>query len=194
MLAEQVLHGVDGGADALDQGIAVPGVADRRREHVAERQRAVVAQEQHVGVEGAWHAGGEKAGAGYEIEAERAEMLDGRASRRAPLAADDLGPAPLCRVDHDRNVAAGPVEVRLHHLQREGRRDPGVEGVAAALEHAHPDGRRDPMRAGHDPEGPLDLGAGREAVRVDVLRHASRLPGQRARNLTRSGPDAKHWT
>jgi hypothetical protein len=35
VLAEEVLHGVDGGADALDQGIAVPGVADRRREHVA---------------------------------------------------------------------------------------------------------------------------------------------------------------
>ena len=84
MLLEQVLHGVDGRADALDQRIAVARIADRGRQHVGDAHRAVVAQQRHPGVEGAGNAGREQPGAGHEIEAELvAIMRDGGAGRDA---------------------------------------------------------------------------------------------------------------
>ena len=138
MLAEQLLDRRDGGAGALDQRMAVLGVVDRGRQHVGELHRAVVAQQQHPGVERAGHAGGEQPGAGHKIEAEALEMRDGRGGRRRPLPADDLGLALAHVVQDHRHVAAGPVEMRLHDLQREGGRDRRVEGVAAPLQDAMP--------------------------------------------------------
>ena len=183
MIAEQVLHGVDGGADALDQRIAVARIADRGREHVGDAHRAVVAQQRHPGVEGAGNAGRQQPGAGHQIEAELvAVMRDGGAGRHRPLPADHLGLAAPHVVEDHRHVAARAVEVRLDHLQRERGRAGGVEGVAAALQDAHADRGRDPVGRGDDAEGALDLGAGGERIRIDEI-HAV-LPG-----LRRKTPD-----
>ena len=83
------------------------------------------------------------------------------------LAADHLGPAAPRVVDDHRHVAARPVQMRLDHLQREGGRDAGVEGVAAALQHRHADRGRDPVRRGDDAEGAVDFRTGGEAARID---------------------------
>ena len=158
--------GVDGGADALDQRIAVARIADRGGQHVRDAHRAVVAQQRHPGVEGAGNAGREQAGAGHEIEAEMvAVMRDGGAGRRRPLPADHLGLAAPHVVQDHRHVAARAVEMRLDHLQGERGRAGGVERVAAALQNAHADRGGDPMRRGHDAEGAVDLGPRGERVR-----------------------------
>ena len=167
MVAEKLVHRGDGGAGALDQRMAVLRVADRRRQHVAQRQRAVVAQEQHPGLERAGHAGGEQPGAGHQIEPFAAIMRDGGAGRRRSLAADHLRLAALDVVDDDRHVAAGAVEMRLDHLQREGGRHRGIEGIAAVLQHRHADRGRDPVRRGDDAERAVDLGPGGEGIRID---------------------------
>ena len=169
MLAEQFVHRRDGGACALDQRMAMFGVVDRGRQHVRERHRAVVAQQHHPGVERAGHARGEQPGAGHQVEAELAEMRDGGRRGRRPLAADHLDLALAHIVQDHRHVAARPVEMRLHHLQRERGRDRGVERVAAALQHAHADRRGDPVGRGHDAERAVDLRARGERIRIDVL-------------------------
>jgi len=72
------------------------------------------------------------------------------------------------RVVHDhRHVAAGAVEMRLDHLQGERGGDRGIEGVAAFFQRRHADSRRDPMSGRNDAEGPFDLRARRERVRID---------------------------
>ena len=91
VFAKERLDGRDGGVRALDQGMAVAGVIDRRRQHVGEPHGAVVAQQQHPGVEHAGHAGRKQAGAGHHVEAEAAVMRDGGLGRRRPLAADHFG-------------------------------------------------------------------------------------------------------
>ena len=63
-------------------------------------------------------------------------MRDGRARRRRTLAADHLGAAALDVMHDDRNVAAGTVQMRLDHLQREGGGDAGVERIAALFQDA----------------------------------------------------------
>ena len=109
-----------------------------------------------------------------------AVMRDRRARRRRPLAADHLGLAAPHVVEDDRHVAARPVEMRLDDLQREGGRDGGVEGVAAALQHAHADRGRDPVGRRDDAEGAVDLGTGGEAVgltkpMIDRARRSGRM-------------------
>ena len=170
VLAEQLLDRADGEARALDQRLAFSGVVDRGLEHVGERHGAVVAQQQHPGLERAGHAAGEQPGAGHEIEAEALIVRDGRAHRRRTLAADHLDLVfALARVVHDdRHVAAGAVEMRLDHLQRERGRHRRVEGVAAALQDAHADRGRDPVRGGADAEGAVDLGPRGEGIGIDV--------------------------
>ncbi len=69
MITEELRHGGDGGVGALDERMAILGVADGRRQHLAQRSGAVVAQQQHPGLERAGHAGGKKTGARNEIEA-----------------------------------------------------------------------------------------------------------------------------
>src|SRR5262249_61869513 len=93
----------------------------------------------------------------YEIEAERAEVLDGRRRRQHALAADRLRPTALGAPDQDRHVAARSVQVRLHDLEHETRGDRRVEGVAAALEDAHAGGGSQPMRRGNRAEGAAKL-------------------------------------
>ena len=89
-------------------------------------------------------------------------MGDGGAGGSRALAAHDDRLAGLGVPEDRRHVAARPAQVRLHHLQREGRGHPGIEGVAAALQHAHADGGADPVRGGDDAEGAVDLGPGGE--------------------------------
>ena len=183
VIAEQVLHGVDGGADALDQRIAVARVADRGRQHIRDAHRAVVAQQRHPGVERARNAGRKQPGARHKIEAELvAVMRDGGAGRHTPLPADHLRLAAPHVIENDRHVAARPVEVRLDHLQRERGRAGRVEGIAAALQDAHADRGRDPVGRGHHPEGALDLGARGEAVRIDEIHAASGAKAKDRRN------------
>ena len=168
VLAEQFLDDLDGRRRALDQRIAVAGVGDRGLQHVAQPHRAVIAQQQHPGFERAGNAGGEKPGAGHHLQAFALVMRDGCLRRRGALAADHLGAAALGVVDDDRHVAAGTVQMRLDHLQREGGGNTGVEGVAAFFQDAHADGGGDPVRRGHDAEGAFDFRPGGERIGIDV--------------------------
>ena len=81
--------------------------------------RAELAQQRQPGVEGAGHAGGEQPGAGDEVEPELAEALDRRGGGRRALAADDEHVVPRSESRQDRQVAAGPVQVRLDDLEHE---------------------------------------------------------------------------
>ena len=93
------------------------------------------------------------------------EALDGRRGRGGALTAHDQRLAALGAPQHDRQVAARPVQVRLDDLEREAGRDRGVEGVAPSLEHRHPRGGGEPVGRGDHPEGAPQLGSGREAQR-----------------------------
>ncbi len=174
MLAEQFLDGGDRGIGALDQRMTVRRIGDGRGQHVGESQRSVVTQQQHPGVEHARHAGGEQPGARHHVEAEAAVVGDGGAGRSRSLAADDLHLAALDVEHDDRNVAARAVEMRLHHLQREGGGDRRVEGVAALLQGRHADRGGDPMGRGDDAERAFDLRPGGEWVGIDVAHQGLR--------------------
>ena len=165
MLAEQGRDRADGGVGAFQQWMAVLRIADRGRQHLGKRHRAVVAQHHHPGLECAGHDGGEQPGAGHEIEAFAAVIRDRRGGRRHALAADHFRSCRAAIVDDDRHVAAGAVEMRLDHLQRERGRHRGIEGIAAPFQHPHADGGRDPMRRGHDAESAFDLRPRGEGVR-----------------------------
>jgi hypothetical protein len=58
--------------------------------------------------------------------------------------------------------------MRLHHLQREGGRNTGVERVAAFFQDAHADRGGDPVRRGDDAESAFDFRAGGERIGIDV--------------------------
>src|SRR2546430_1100737 len=77
-------------------------------------------------------------------------MGDGGGRGWRTLAADRLGAAALHVVHDDRDVAAGAIQMRLDHLEREGGGDAGVEGVAAFFKDGHADGGRDPVRGRND--------------------------------------------
>ena len=166
MIAEKIFHGRDRRAGALDDRMTIARIGNRRRQHVGRTHRSVVAQQQHPGVEHSRHAGREQPGARHDIEAELGEARDGRRGGRRPLPADHLRLAALHVVQNDRNVAARSVEMRLDHLQHEGRRNRRIESVAAFLERGHADRRRDPVRCGDDAEGAFDLGPRRERIGI----------------------------
>ena len=90
------------------------------------------------------------------------EFLQRGGLRGDALAADHVLRLRARRVQDDRRIAARAVEMRLRHLQGEGRGGGGVERVAAALQHRHADLARDPVRAGDDTERAGDLRAGGE--------------------------------
>ena len=70
---------------------------------------------------------------------------------------------------HDnRNVAAGTVQMRFHHLKREGGCDAGVERIAAFFQGGHPDRRGDPVRGSYDPERAFDFRPGGERIGINV--------------------------
>ena len=148
--------------DARQDGMAVARVADRRLEHVAKRGRPELEQHAEPGVERTGHAGGEQPRAGDEVEPELSEALGRRGGGRRSLAADDEHVVPRGGVENDRQVAAGPVQVRLDDLQHEPRRRGGVERVAAGLEQPHAGRGREPVRRGDHPERAVELRSCRE--------------------------------
>ena len=105
-------------------------------------------------------------------------VRDGGAGRRRTLAADDLGLALALVPDDHRHVAAGAAQVRLHHLQREGRGDARIEGVAAALQDAHADRGADPVRGGHTPNVPSISGRVVNWPGLMLDMRMSHVPGQ----------------
>jgi hypothetical protein len=86
---------------------------------------------------GARHRGPQQADARHLLEAKGAEGRGAGVGRRAALSAQGVHALLALAPQQDRRLAAGAVEVRLHHLQHEAARHGGVEGVAAALQHAH---------------------------------------------------------
>jgi hypothetical protein len=70
----------------------------------------------------------------------------GVASRRCGALPAHRRAAPLALApQHQRHLAAGPVQVRLDHLQHEAAGHGGIEGIAAALQHAHGGLRGEPV-------------------------------------------------
>lgn len=192
MLTEQLLDGLDRGAGAFDQRIAVAGVGDRGLQHVAHVHRAVVSQQHHPGFESAGNAGREQAGAGHHVEAFASVMCDGGARGRRALTADHLSAAAPHIVDDDGYVAAGTVQMRFDHLEREGGGDAGIEGIPALFQDGHADGGRNPVRGGDDAERAFDLGPRREWIGIDLachrlpyLRRAQLITGPRCRQMRR---------
>ena len=148
LVLEQLAHRLDGRADALHRGVPVLGVPDGVPQHVGEGLGAVVAQQQHPGVEGAGHGGGERAGAGDEVEAEPAVVRDGRPGRGAGPARTAPARRGVGGGEDDRDLAGGPVEVRLDDVQHEAGGDGRVVGVAAVLQDGHRRLRGEPVGGG----------------------------------------------
>jgi hypothetical protein len=71
-------------------------------------------------------------------------------------------------VDENRDVAARPVEMRLHDLEGECGRDRGIERIAAPFKDRHADRGGNPVGRGDDAEGAFDLGPGGERIGIDV--------------------------
>ena len=185
--AQQRLGPLDRRSDAGNHRIALLRVPDRLLEDVVEAERAEVAEQKQPAVEGTRDTGREQPGPGNELVAQLPEALDGRRGRGGALAADDQRLAALGTPQHDRQVAAGPVQMRLHDLEREAGRDRGVEGVAAAFEHRHAGRRGEPVRRRDHPEGAAQLGTRREAQR-------SAAPASSGEGSTRRGASVPRRT
>jgi hypothetical protein len=127
----------DGRADALVERIPVLGVADRELEDVGKPPGAELAQQQQPAAECTWDARGEHARARDQVVAELVEALDRGRGRRDALAAERQRLPALHGPRDGRDLAARPVQVRLHDLEHEARRNSSVERIAAALEHGH---------------------------------------------------------
>ncbi len=120
-------------------------------ENIAHGHGAVVAQQQHPGVEGPRDGGGQDAAAGDAIQAKGGVGLDRGAGRRHALSAQHLG-TTFGRLEDDRDLAAGPVQVGLDDLQGEACRHGGVEGVSAAFEYGHTGAAGQPVGGGDHTE------------------------------------------
>ena len=96
--------------------------------------------------------------------AELAEALDGRGRRRDALRAENERLAALGAPEDGGKVAAGPVQMRLDHLEGESGGGRRVEGVPAALEHCHPGRGREPVGRRDHPEGAAELRSRGEVV------------------------------
>ncbi len=174
LLGEHWRHRGDGRADPRQHRRSREGVVDGRLDHVAQRPRAPPLQHQHPGPERAGHHRRERPRAGYGVQAQVGEGLQGRGRRRRALSAHDVG-ALVVLAPHQRGqVAPGPVEVGLDHLQDEAGGHRRVDGVAAPLEHPHPGLAGEPVGAGHHAEGTCELGSGR---------HGGSLPAAVATDL-----------
>jgi hypothetical protein len=172
VLPEQLFHGLDGCGRALHQRIALAGIADRGLQHVAQFHGAVIAEQQHPGFKRAGNAGGKQAGAWHHLQALAAIMRNGRFCRRRALATDHLGAAAFGVMHDDRHIAAGTVQMRLDHLQREGGGDAGVERIAALFQRGHPDRGSDPVGRGDDPERAFDFRPCGEWIGIDLAQRA----------------------
>ena len=162
VVPEQLGHAGDPPADRGLQRVAASRVADRVAHHVPQPERAELPQHQHPRPERAGHAGGQQPAAGHQVEPEGGERLQRGGGRRGPLPAEHEGLAAPGVVGDDRDLAAGTVQVRLHHLQHEAGGDGRVERVAAVLEDRHPGRRGEPVRRGHHAEGAREFRPGRE--------------------------------
>jgi hypothetical protein len=128
-------------------------IADRVAQHVLERQLTVVAQHRHPAAECARHHRRQQPRAGHDFEAESAHALDRHGRGRHALAAKHTHAVFARAVEHDRQFAAGTVQMRLDDLQDEAGGRGRVEGVAAFFEHRHGGRAGQPVRGRHHPEG-----------------------------------------
>ena len=119
---EQVAYALDRSAHHRHHGIASPGEAERRREHVARAAACRVAQEAQPAIEGAGYYGREQPVARHQVETELPVRRAGRRLRRNSLGADHLNRILPGAVQDDRQVAARAVQMRLHDLEREAGR------------------------------------------------------------------------
>ena len=159
MVAEQARDRRDRRRDRRHDGKAAFGIPDRRLQHVGQAKRAMVPQHHQPGVEGARDHRRQQAGARNRVEVQVGEGVDRGRLRRHPLATDDPRPPLLGIAQDDRHLAAGSIEVGLHHLQDETGGHRRVEGVAAALQHGHSGRRRQPVGRRHHAEGSAQFGA-----------------------------------
>ncbi len=162
LVAEQLGDPLDRPADRRDDGEAAVGKPDRELGDVREPPGAEVAEHEHPAVERARDDGGEEARPRDQVEAEVAKPVDRRALRRRSLRAEHPDVVALGRVDDRRQVASGPVQVRLDDLESKPRSDCRVERVSTALEDGHPGGRGEPVRRGDHPERAAQLRTCRE--------------------------------
>jgi hypothetical protein len=154
---QQRLDALDGRRDSGDHGIPVFRIADREREQVLEAPRPELLEQQQPAAERTGDACGEKPCSGHQLVAERANPLDRRLRGSDALRAEDDRLAARRRPEDRRQVSSRPVEMRLDDLEREARRDGGVERVAAAFEHGHADARREPVRGRDGAEAAAQL-------------------------------------
>jgi hypothetical protein len=78
VLLEQVADRGDGVTDPADKRVTVLRIADRRLQDVLHCQGPVVPEHEEPRVDGTGDGRREGSGAGDELHAERAEVLDGR--------------------------------------------------------------------------------------------------------------------
>src|SRR5699024_8492811 len=103
------------------------------------------------GVEGPRDGGGQDAAAGDAIQTKGDVGLDRGTGRRHALSAQHLG-RTFGRLEDDRDLAAGPVQVGFDDLQGEACRHGGVEGVAATFEYVHTGAAGQPVGGGDHTE------------------------------------------
>ena len=113
------------------------------------------------------HAWREQPRPRHQVEAQISEMRERRPAGSRPLAADHLCPPALRIMNQNGNIPTRAIEVRLDDLQRESGGDARIESVAPAFENTHADRGCNPMRGRDDSKRPLNLGPGRESVRID---------------------------
>ncbi len=143
--------------------IAVLGVADRELEDILQAPGSELAEEEEPAAEGPRDARREHAGSRDQVVPELMEPLDRRGRRSDALTTQHQRFAAIGRPEDRRNLAAGPVQVRLDDLEAEPGRDGCVEGVAAALEDRHPRLGCKPVRRCDHPEGAAQLRASSES-------------------------------
>ena len=148
---------------------------DGRIEHLASRQRAVALVGGHPGVHQPRHRDRQDALGGDAVPAVPIDV-GGVGSGAGAVAHLDGARLPV--VDHDEPVAADARHVRLDDVQRGGRGDGSIDGVAAPLQHGHPGLRRQRVPGSNHPVPPHDhrpVGLEVDAVRCVRHRGASLL-------------------
>ena len=143
-------------ADDLGHGVPVSRVLDRRRDRARERDRAVRRQQRRPAVDDAGHAHRQHAGPWNRRQIARREDVGRGGICRSPARVQHVQ-LPAFRVVHDgEQIAADAVHRRLDDGEHGGRRNRGVDGVAAVLQHLEAGGggerlaRGDHAAAAHD--------------------------------------------
>ena len=168
MLAEERFDGADGGADALDERIAVAGVGDRRRR--ARRRGASCRSRAAAACRRRRCPGCRRREGRCRARGRGRARGNARSSRRA-----GAGPWPQITSVLPRRTSWTMSGTSPPGPLRCGSTTCSVKAVATAASKAlpprssiaHADRGRDPMRRGDDAEGAVDLGTGGEAARID---------------------------